>query len=85
MIFVTRAINCFFDNGRDMSLPIKIRTAKEKGSHAQKNKKTKDNQKRNDQRSPVEDQSPLAVSPGSLQVSDHLHVSCLQQREKKER
>ena len=49
------------------------------------NHKTKDNQNNNDQRGHVEAQSPLAVSPGSLQVSDHLHVSCLRQREKTER
>jgi hypothetical protein len=47
------------------------------------NHKTKDNQNNKDQRGHVEAQSPLAVSPGSLQVSSHLHVPCLRQREKK--
>ena len=52
------------------------------GFNYQNNYKTQDSQKKNDQRGHVEAQSTLAVSPGSLQISSHLHVSCLRQIEK---
>ena len=53
--------------------------------NAKPNDKTKGNENNADERGHVEAQSPLAVSLGPLQVSNHLHVSCLRQGEQKER
>ena len=90
------AINWFLDIGRDMSLAaimiviviviIILQISSGLWPHnAKPNDKTKGNENNADERSHVEAQSPLAVSLGPLQFSNHLHVSCLRQGEQKER